>query len=76
MSDTILTMSDGTQWKPSTSSDMVHCVNCDNAVDTPEELAFYPSGNCPNCNQPWTGSERRSTTVMVTMPEQMLGDTL
>jgi uncharacterized paraquat-inducible protein A len=76
MSDTILTMADGTQWKPSTSSDMVHCVNCDNAVDTPEETASYPSGNCPNCKQPWTGSERRSTSVMVTMPQQMSGDTL
>jgi hypothetical protein len=32
MSDTIITMADGSRWKPSTSSDTVHCVNCDNAV--------------------------------------------
>ena len=33
MSDTILIMSNGSKWKPSTSSDTVHCVNCENAVD-------------------------------------------
>ena len=38
MSDTIITMADGSRWKPSTSSDTVHCVNCDNAVDTPAGL--------------------------------------
>jgi len=75
MSGQIIQMPNGTQWKPSTSSDMVHCVSCDNAVDTPEELASYPSGDCPQCNQPWTGAERRSTTIVVTMPEQILGET-
>ena len=39
MSDTILIMSNGSKWKPSTSSDTVHCVNCENAVDTPAEVA-------------------------------------
>lgn len=75
MSGQIIQMPNSTQWKPSTSSDKVHCVNCDNAVDTPEELASYPSGNCPDCKQPWTGSERRSTTISVTMPEQISGET-
>jgi hypothetical protein len=45
MSDTILTMANGSKWKPSTSSDTVHCVSCDNAVDTPAEIASYPDGN-------------------------------
>jgi uncharacterized paraquat-inducible protein A len=75
MSGQIIQMPDGTQWKPSTSSDTVHCVNCDNAVDTPQELASYPDGDCPDCNQPWTGLERRSTTISVTMPEQISGET-
>ena len=74
MTDQILTMRDGSRWKPSTSSDTVHCVNCDNAVDTPEEVASYPNGNCPDCGQSWTGGERRSTTIGVTMPEQIMGD--
>ena len=74
MSDQVIIMPNGTQWKPSTSSDMVHCVNCDNAVDTPEEIASYPEGNCPDCNQSWTGAERRSTKIVVTMPEQILGE--
>ncbi len=73
MTGQIIQMPNGTQWKPSTSSDMVHCVNCDNAVDTPEEIASYPDGTCPDCNQSWTGAERRSTKIVVTMPEQIVG---
>ena len=71
----ILIMPDGSRWKPSTSSDTVECVNCDNAVDIPEEIASYPDGNCPDCGEPWTGSEKRSTTIVVTMPEQITGGT-
>ncbi len=74
MSNQIINFHDGTKWKPSTSSDIVHCVNCNNAVDTPEEIASYPSGNCPDCGDSWTGSERRSTTIVVTMPEQIVGE--
>ena len=73
MTDQIITMPDGTQWKPSTSSDTVHCMNCENAVDTPEEIASYPDGNCPDCGQSWTGNERKSTTIQVTVPEQIAG---
>ena len=74
MSDTILIMSNGSKWKPSTISDTVHCVNCENAVDTPEEIATYPDGNCPDCGQSWTGKERRSTSIMVTAPEAISGE--
>ena len=74
MSDTIITMRDGSKWKPSTSSDTVHCVNCDNAVDKPEEIASYPDGNCPDCGQSWTGSEKRSTSISVTAPEAISGE--
>jgi predicted RNA-binding Zn-ribbon protein involved in translation (DUF1610 family) len=45
----ILIMPDGSRWKPSTSSDIVECVSCGNEVDTPEEIASYPDGNCPDC---------------------------
>ena len=69
----ILIMPDGSRWKPSTSSDTVHCINCGNLVDTPEEIASYPDGNCPDCGESWTGSEKRSTTIVVTMPEQIAG---
>ena len=70
----IIIMPDGSRWKPSTSTDVVECANCDNAVDTPEEIASYPDGNCPDCGESWTGSEKRSTTIVVTMPEQIKGD--
>ena len=71
---TIIITPDGSRWKPSTSSDTVHCVSCDNAVDTPEEIASYPSGNCPQCGDPWTGAERRSTSITVTAPEAVRGE--
>lgn len=74
MTDTILIMDNGSKWRPSTSSDTVHCANCDNAVDTPEEVASYPDGNCPDCGQSWTGSERRSTAITVTAPEPLSGE--
>ena len=67
-------MSEITGWKPSTSSDTVHCKDCGNAVDTPEEILSYPNGNCPDCGQPWTGAERRSTTIIVTAPEAVRGE--
>ena len=69
----ILIMPDGSRWKPSTSTDVVECANCDNAVDTPEEIASYPDGNCPDCGESWTGGEKRSTTITVTMSEQISG---
>ena len=67
-------MSDGSKWKPSTSSDTVHCVDCGNAVNTPEEIASYPDGNCPDCGEPWKGSEKRSTSITVTAPEAVKGE--
>ena len=45
MSDTILTMSNGSKWRPSSSVDTIQCHNCDNLVDTPEEVATYPDGS-------------------------------
>ena len=74
MTDTIITMPDGSRWKPSSSSDTVHCVNCENVVDTPEEVASYPNGNCPDCGQSWTGAEKRSTKITVTAPEAIRGE--
>ena len=76
MSDTVITMPDGSTWKPSSSTDTVHCVNCGNAVDTLEEIASYPTGNCPDCGESWTGTEKRSTNIRVTAPEAISGSTL
>ena len=61
-------------WKPATSSDTVHCIGCGNAVDTPEEIASYPDGNCPDCGGAWTGAEVRSTSITVTAPEPIRGE--
>ena len=56
MSDTIITLPDGSTWRPSSSKDTVSCVNCENEVDTLEEIASYPDGKCPDCGESWTGS--------------------
>lgn len=61
-------------WKPTTSSDTIFCVGCGNAVDTPEEIASYPDGNCPDCGKTWTGAEVRSTSINVTAPEAIRGE--
>jgi hypothetical protein len=42
-------------------------------VDTPEEVASYPGGNCPDCGNNWTGAEKRSTSIIVTAPEAIEG---
>ena len=76
MSDTIITMSDGSTWKPATSVDVVSCASCENKVNTPEEIASYPDGNCPDCGESWTGTEERSTNIKVTAPEGISGSTL
>ena len=74
MSETIITMSNGSRWRPSTSQDLIHCASCDNAVDTPEDIASYPNGNCPNCGKAWTGSEAKGIRISVTAPEALSGE--
>ena len=75
MSDTVINMPDGTTWSPSSSEDVVQCLNCGNEVDTPAEIASYPDGNCPDCGKPWTGMEIRKTTISVTAPAKISGAT-
>jgi uncharacterized paraquat-inducible protein A len=55
--------------KPSSSINLIHCDHCDNAVDTPEEHASYPDGQCPECKNPWTGAERTGVRIFATVPE-------
>ena len=73
MSETVIPLPDGSTWRPSSSRDVVQCVTCSNEVDTPEEIASFPDGNCPNCGSSWTGEENRSTIIQVTMPEGITG---
>jgi len=64
-----------TEWTHATSQDTIECVTCNNEVDTEAEIASYPEGNCPQCGNPWTGSEKRSTMIAVTVPKAMSGGT-
>ena len=66
MSDeTIIIMPDGGRWKPATSVDTIQCHNCDNLVDTPEEVASYPDGNCPDCGCIRETQRRNENHVML-----------
>ena len=70
----IIVIGDGSKFRPSTSVDIVHCSYCDNVVvDTPEEVASYPDGTCPNCGQSWTGETKRHTAI-TTAPEAISGE--
>ena len=69
--ESIITLEDGSKWRPSTSKDLVSSVLCPNIVDTPEEIASWPEGKCPDCSNPWTGNEKRSTVISVTVPESI-----
>lgn len=62
-----------TDWLPATTQDFIHCVSCENLVDTEEEAMTYPDGNCPQCGNPWTGSEKQSTIIQVTAPKAISG---
>ena len=73
MSETVVPLPDGSTWRPSSSRDVVQCATCSNEVDTPEEIASFPDGNCPKCGSSWTGEENRSTMIQVTMPEGITG---
>ena len=70
----IIVMPDGGRWLPSTSTETIKCASCDNVVDTVDEKASYPDGNCPECGKPWTGKERKDAVICVTMPQAISGE--
>lgn len=72
---TIIKTPNGSEWLPATSVPVVHCSSCGNAVDTPEEEATYPDGNCPDCGNAWTGAENKGVKISVTAPKQISGST-
>jgi DNA-directed RNA polymerase subunit RPC12/RpoP len=66
-------MSDTDGWKHSKNYDTVYCAHCGNAVDVTEKEEACPGGLCPKCGSSWTGAQKRSTMVMVTMPVAITG---
>ena len=75
MSDTVITMPDGSKWSPSTSVDVIQCSVCGDVVDTEEEAqAYADGGDCPHCGNPWV--TKRSTTISVTSPAKISGGTM
>ena len=72
MSDeSIITLEDGSKWRPSTSTDSVSCALCPNVVDTPQRLRLGRRVIVLICGNPWTGNEKRSTVISVTVPESI-----
>ncbi len=70
----IIVLGDGSKFRPSTSVDRLQCHNCDNIVDTPEEVASYPDGTCPECGESWTAQTKRHTAITVTAPDAISGE--
>ena len=70
----IIVIGDGSRFRPSTSVDKLQCHSCGNLVDTPEEVASYPDGKCPNCGKSWTAETKRHTAITVTAPEAISGE--
>tara|TARA_R110000764_G_scaffold50412_1_gene111062 strand:+ start:2488 stop:2667 length:180 start_codon:yes stop_codon:yes gene_type:complete len=50
------------------SEDTVFCNNCDCAFVNDTSLLPHPGEACPECGNAWTGEEKRSTMIEVTMP--------
>jgi hypothetical protein len=73
LTSTILTLPEDRGRDASAGTDKVYCEGCDNVVDSPDTIASYPSGECPQCGTAWTGKEKRSTLIQVTMPESIMG---
>lgn len=72
MTDSVITMPNGSRWNPATSTQTIQCANCDNVVDTEAEAQSYAeNGTCPDCGNSWT--EKRSVAINVTCPEELLG---
>ena len=70
----IIVIGDGSKFRPSASVDTLRCHHCDNVVDTPEEVASYPDGECPDCGKSWTDETKRHTAITVTAPEPISGE--
>lgn len=73
MSEKVITMPVGGAESPATSEDIVHCRDCDEAVSIPYGFFPYAQERCPRCGASWTGLEKRSTMVNVSMPESITG---
>ena len=71
---TVITMPDGSKWHPASSTDTVEC-KCGERTLSQAEVDNYPSGTCSECGEAWTGSEKRSTSISVTAPTAISGET-
>lgn len=73
MSDTVITMPNGDQYSPATSTETFQCASCDQSFATLAEAQAY-AATCSTCSGSWT--EKRSTTISIAAPQPIGGDTL
>jgi len=73
MSDKVIKMPIRDAQSRATSQDVIHCRDCDEAVEIPYGFLPYAQERCPRCGASWTGLEKRSTMVNVSMPESITG---
>jgi len=55
------------------SEDTVFCNNCSCVFIQNPALSSYQTEKCPDCGNSWTGDEKRSTMIEVTMPTALSG---
>jgi uncharacterized paraquat-inducible protein A len=55
------------------SKDTVFCDECSCVFITNPTLTSYQTEKCPDCGNSWTGDEKRSTMIEVTMPTALSG---
>ncbi len=62
-----------TIWDQKRDQDIVECVNCQHKEEIKNAASSYPDGKCPKCSCSWTGGEKKSTIINITMPDDMKG---
>jgi len=54
-------------------TDNIFCGTCNNNAVLPAEHITFEGETCPQCGSSWTGDEKQSTIVEVTMPDSITG---
>tara|TARA_R110000796_G_scaffold154075_2_gene270697 strand:- start:155 stop:334 length:180 start_codon:yes stop_codon:yes gene_type:complete len=55
------------------SKDSIFCTKCSYVLTVNTQLDLPVTENCPQCGNFWTGEEKRSTMIEVTMPIALSG---
>lgn len=68
MANNPFTAIDNSVWNLDDGETGLRCFNCNHTPQDADEIATYPSGNCPSCGQGWSSTSPDRAGVMLTMP--------